>query len=72
MTPRSARSRSGNRAAEELGDKFRACAGRVLDAERTEAAVVMLQALDQLAETRTLTDCLSGRHLSALDQGTMA
>lgn len=43
----------------ELGDKFRACAGRVLDAARTEAAIVMLQSLDQVAETRVLTDCLT-------------
>ena len=51
--------------AEELDDKFRACAGRVLDAGRTEAAIVMLRSLDQLAESRTLTECLladSGRH----------
>ena len=44
--------------AEELGAKFRACAARVLDSGRTEAAIVMLQSLDQLADTRTLTDSL--------------
>ena len=44
--------------AEEQGHKFRACAGRVLDSERTEAAIVMLRSLDQLAEARTLTECL--------------
>lgn len=44
--------------AAELVNKFRACAGRVLDAERTETAIAMLQSLDQLADTRTLTDGL--------------
>ena len=44
--------------AKELDDKFRSCAGRVLNAARTEAAVVMLQSLDQLADARTLTECV--------------
>lgn len=44
--------------AAELVNKFRACAGRVLDAERTETAIAMLQSLDPLADTRTLTDGL--------------
>ncbi|MBI4501805.1 MAG: MmgE/PrpD family protein [Gemmatimonadetes bacterium] len=45
--------------AQELTTKFRECAGRVLDPTRTDAAIRMLQLLDQLAETRDLTDCLS-------------
>jgi 2-methylcitrate dehydratase PrpD len=45
--------------AEELAAKFRTCAGRVLDPERTEAAMLMVRSLDQLAETRALTNCLS-------------
>ncbi|MEP6780820.1 MAG: MmgE/PrpD family protein [Gemmatimonadaceae bacterium] len=44
--------------AQELGDKFRACAGRVMDAARVDAAMVMLQALDKLAEARMLIECL--------------
>jgi 2-methylcitrate dehydratase PrpD len=44
---------------EELKTKFRACAGRVLDRDRTEAAIRLLGSLDQLAETGTLTSCLS-------------
>ena len=45
--------------AQELTDKFRACAGRVLDPERTDAAILMVRSLDQLVETGTLTHCLS-------------
>jgi 2-methylcitrate dehydratase PrpD len=45
--------------AQELTDKFRACAGRVLDPARTDAAIAMLRSLDELAETRTLTSCLN-------------
>jgi 2-methylcitrate dehydratase PrpD len=44
--------------ARELDGKFRACAGRVLDSGRTEAAIDMLRSLDQLDETRTLTEGL--------------
>ena len=44
--------------AKELDDKFRACAGRVLDVARTEAAIVMLRSLEQLADARMLTECL--------------
>jgi 2-methylcitrate dehydratase PrpD len=44
--------------ARELDDKFRACAGCVLDSARTEAAIGMMRSLDELAETRTLTECL--------------
>ena len=44
--------------AEEHGQKFRACAGRVLDSGRTEAAIVVLRSLDQLEDARTLTECL--------------
>jgi len=45
--------------AEELTTKFRACAGRVLDPDRTDAAILLLRSLGQLAETQTLTRCLS-------------
>ena len=44
--------------AAELEDKFRACAGRVLDAASTQAAIAMLRSMEQLAETRVLTDGL--------------
>ena len=44
---------------DELTEKFRTCANRVLDRQRTEAAVLMLRSLDQLADTRTLTECLA-------------
>lgn len=44
---------------EELTEKFRACANRVLDRERTEAAFLMLRSLDQLTDARTLTECLA-------------
>ena len=46
--------------AEDVTGKFRTCARRVLDPDRTEAAILMLQSLAQLAETRTLTDALRG------------
>ena len=44
--------------AEDVTGKFRTCARRVLDPDRTEAAILMLKSLAQLAETRTLTDAL--------------
>ncbi|OGU02198.1 MAG: hypothetical protein A2W29_00255, partial [Gemmatimonadetes bacterium RBG_16_66_8] len=44
---------------QEVTTKFRACAGRVLDADRADAAMLMLRSLDHLAEMRRLTDCLS-------------
>ena len=47
--------------AQELAEKFRACAGRVLDPGRTEATILMLRSLDQLADTRTLTGGLVAR-----------
>ena len=40
---------------QELGDKFRACAGRVLDVERVETAIKMLRGLEQLGEVGVLT-----------------
>ena len=46
---------------EELTDKFRACAGRVLDVAHTDAAMDILRTLEQLADTRTLTARLSGQ-----------
>ena len=46
--------------AEEHADKFRACAGRLLDNERVEAVMGLLQRLHQLGDTRTLTDSLAG------------
>lgn len=42
----------------ELEQKFRACAGRVLQAERIEAAIEIISSLDRLAETRKLTETL--------------
>ena len=44
---------------QQLGDKFRACAARVMDGRRLEAASDMLQQLEQLTGTRGLTKCLS-------------
>jgi 2-methylcitrate dehydratase PrpD len=44
--------------APELEDKFRACAGRVFDAACSEGAIAMLRSMEQLAETRVLTEGL--------------
>jgi 2-methylcitrate dehydratase PrpD len=44
---------------QELTDKFRTCAGRVLDSSQTEIAIVLLRALDHLAGTEVLTRSLS-------------
>ena len=43
---------------EELREKFRACAGRLVDAGRVEAMMEMLQELEELGEVRMLTECL--------------
>ena len=43
---------------EELAEKFRACAGRVMDAAKVEAAIGMLKLLEQVDETGVLTPCL--------------
>jgi 2-methylcitrate dehydratase PrpD len=47
---------------EELADKFRACAGRVLEPQRAEAAMVMLRSLDQLDEAGTLAACMLSKN----------
>ncbi|MEP6832537.1 MAG: hypothetical protein ABJB74_04045, partial [Gemmatimonas sp.] len=45
--------------AEQLSDKFRACAGRVLEARRVEAAMEMLQRLELAVDARLITERLS-------------
>ena len=43
--------------AEQLGDKFRACAGRVMKSARVEAAIETLRELGQLPEAQMRIDC---------------